>query len=232
MPLFFNKSVAWEKRREGLNRLFSLMFQEFTRECFFSPLLISFFGGDISNIHITENQDSLSSPSSQASHTESSLCGVSVAVHKKVSSLEDETIKASRESTCMERRSGSASVLDVNIDMQGELWYQNKQTNEGSNTQWKKRYFTTDSAGVKAQLYMWKDNTKCVLLNSLDLSNYKVEHAAQPALSMLGFGSKTPGSMILIEAGQDGQEVMFRGKSSHEVTCFLSKSHYCNLHLT
>ena len=173
MPLIFNKSVTWERRREGLNRLFSLMFQEFTRECFFSPLLISFFGGDISNVHITENQEGLLPvPRQQTSPIKPE---VGVAIHKE----DSEVLDTSGEMPFVEQKSVSNSALDVPIDMQGELWYQNKQTTDGSSTQWKKRYFTTDSTGVKALLYMWKDNTKGVLLNSLDLAKYKVEHVAQ-----------------------------------------------------
>jgi len=237
MPFIFNKSLTWEKRREGLNRLFSLMFREFTRECFFSPLLISFFGGDISNIHISENhlnQAQLTEsqpgllPSPQTSDdASSSPCEVHhTSTRKEVDAvtLPDDTAS---EIPCSEQKRDSASALDIPIDIQGELWYQNKQTGESSSTQWKKRFFTTDSGGSKAQLYMWKDNSKFALLNSLDLSDYRVEHVAQPTLSMLGFGSKTPGSMVLIEAGQAGQEIIFRGKSNHEVSEEIKHDEIC-----
>ena len=225
MPFIFNKSLAWERRREGLDKLFSLMFQEFTRECFFSPLLISFFGGDISNVHITENQPGLlpAPPRTQASETEvisesSNACDFRHISGQKQEPVVDEAADLSGVPPLPEKKDQSTSALDVPIDIQGELWYQNKQNGESSATQWKKRFFTTDSRGAKAQLYMWKDNSKGVLLNSLDRLHYRVEHVAQPTLSMLGFGTKTPGSMVLVEAGQAGQEIIFRGKSNHEVS--------------
>ena len=226
-PLFFKKTLTWEKRREGLHIMFSSMFQEFTRECFFSPLLISFFGGDISNVNITESPNGLSPtvslmpPPTQA--TTSVEPNDSRTTSKDMRALIGARAEEQPEALATKIQKpvtkATASTLDMSIDMQGELWYQNSQTNKGTaGDQWKKRYFSTDSKGDKAQLYMWKDESKEILLNSLDLVNFKVEHKAQPTMSMLGLGSKTPASMILIGEEQGRQEIIFRGKSNHEVT--------------
>ena len=207
--------------------MFSNMFHEFTRECFFSPLMISFFGGDISNVNITEDSPCSFSPPSLSGSAAQTTMRTTTTLTPGVSETRSQTTAvpaASKgnnaspgESTGSFTTKAPSSTLDMPIDMQGELWYQNKQSTNGTNDQWKKRYFSTDSNGSKAQLYMWKDESKGTLLNSLDLSNFKVEHKAQPTMSMLGLGSKTPASMILIGEEDDRQEIIFRGKSNHEV---------------
>ena len=220
-PLFFKKTLTWEKRREALNKMFGCMFQEFTRECFFSPLLISFFGGDISNVNITESPNGLPQTVSLVPPPMQSTTLVEANNSRSIISKEQCPHTDAQDQELVSKiqkpvAKTTASTLDMSIDMQGELWYQNCQTNKGAGDQWKKRYFSTDSKGNKAQLYMWKDESKGTLLNSLDLVKFKVEHKAQPTMSMLGLGSKTPASMILIGEEQNGQEIIFRGKSNHE----------------
>jgi hypothetical protein len=218
-PLLFKKALAWEKRREGLHAMFSKMFEEFTRECFFSPLLISFFGGDISNVNITEDSQCSLSPIPPSLVTKAAGLGASETRMQPDTSADHGAAHHIDKSDSSRKliAKTTSSALDMPIDMQGELWYQNKQKTNGVNDQWKKRYFSTDSSGDKAQLYMWKDENKGTLLNSLDLSKFNIEHKAQPTMSMLGLGSKTPASMVLVGEEQGGQEIVFRGKSNHEV---------------
>ena len=168
-PLLFKKALALEKRREGLHAMFSKMFEEFTRECFFSPLLISFFGGDISNVNITEDSQCSLSPIPPSLVTKAAGLGASETRMQPDTSADHGAAHHIDKSDSSRKliAKTTSSALDMPIDMQGELWYQNKQKTNGVNDQWKKRYFSTDSSGDKAQLYMWKDENKGTLLNSL-----------------------------------------------------------------